>query len=239
MTNFNDLPHYGDDVRRDPFRFGLHYPAIGAELGNIAGKLVLDIGCGDCELPIVLARSGASVVGIDPSRLQIEAARRNAKAEKVAIEYVCVPQRGFSDSRRFDAATSNMVLPYATSIRDLSDFFRCARLHLEAGKKFVSVTLNPGFSRFDERIGPRRFVKRGDHEVEVQYLEKSGEIRLAPTLIQYRWDDYARAVSDAGMLIEAWRPMRATTDAISTHGGEFWKRCHEAQPFALLVARKD
>jgi len=238
MTDFNDLPRYGDYIRRDPFRFGLQYPAIGAELGDVGGKLVLDVGCGDCELPIMLARSGASVVAFDPSRLQIEAARRKAQAEELAIEYVCVPQRGFSDPRRFDAATSNMVLPCATSLRDLTDFFRCARQHLQPGGLFVSVTLNPAFSRFNETIGPRRFVKRGDHEVEVQFLEKSGEVRMAPILIQYRWDDYARAISDAGMLIEAWKAMRATADAISTQGEAFWKHCHETQPYALLVVRK-
>jgi 2-polyprenyl-3-methyl-5-hydroxy-6-metoxy-1,4-benzoquinol methylase len=238
MTDFNDLPHYGDLVRRDPFRFGLQYPAIGAELGDIGGKLVLDVGCGDSELPMLLTRSGASVVAFDPSRLQIEAARRNAQARKLEIEYVCVPQREFSDPRRFDSATSNMVLPYATSNRDLADFFRCARQHLEAGKKFVSVTLNPAFERFDEKIGPRRFVKRGAHEIEVQFLEKTGEVTMAAILNQYRREDYDRAVFDAGMLIEAWKPIRATVDAITTHGEEFWKRCHEAQPYALLVARK-
>jgi 2-polyprenyl-3-methyl-5-hydroxy-6-metoxy-1,4-benzoquinol methylase len=238
MTDFNDLPRYGNDVRRDPFRFGLQYPAIGAELGDIGGKLVLDVGCGDSELPILLARSGASVVGVDPSRLQIKAARRNAQADKLEIEYVCAPQRGFSDPRGFDAATCNMVLPYATSIRDLSDFFRCARQHLKPGKPFVSVILNPSFSRFDETIGPRRFIKRGDREIEAQFLEKSGEVRLAPMVIQYSREDYERAVANAGMVIEAWKPMYATGDAITTQGEEFWKRCHETQPYALLVARK-
>lgn len=45
-------------------------------LGDIAGKAVLDLGCGAARWTVALARHGASPVGIDSSPRQLEQARR-------------------------------------------------------------------------------------------------------------------------------------------------------------------
>lgn len=45
-------------------------------LGDLAGKAVLDIGCGAAHWTVALARHGADPVGVDISRRQLEQARR-------------------------------------------------------------------------------------------------------------------------------------------------------------------
>jgi SAM-dependent methyltransferase len=45
-------------------------------LGDVAGKDVLELGCGAAQWSILLARQGARVVGLDNSERQLEAARR-------------------------------------------------------------------------------------------------------------------------------------------------------------------
>lgn len=59
-----------------------------AMLGDVAGKRILDYGCGHGMAGVVLARRGASVTGIDVSKGYIEEARRRATANEVVAEFV-------------------------------------------------------------------------------------------------------------------------------------------------------
>lgn len=45
-------------------------------VGNVAGKRLLDLGCGTGRYSALLARCGAKVIGIDPSAKMLEQARR-------------------------------------------------------------------------------------------------------------------------------------------------------------------
>ena len=72
--------------------------------GDVAGLRVLDIGCGDGDLALDMARRGAHVTGIDASPEMIEAARARA-------------QRGGADIA-FEVATAQS-LPFAGEEFDL------------------------------------------------------------------------------------------------------------------------
>ena len=48
--------------------------------GDVNGRDVLDVGCGDGTLALTLSRRGAAVVGIDASPAMIETARERAAA---------------------------------------------------------------------------------------------------------------------------------------------------------------
>jgi SAM-dependent methyltransferase len=54
--------------------------------GPLAGRVVLDVGCGDGAYALAAARAGARVVGVDRSPADIEAARRNAAETGVRLE---------------------------------------------------------------------------------------------------------------------------------------------------------
>jgi 2-polyprenyl-6-hydroxyphenyl methylase/3-demethylubiquinone-9 3-methyltransferase len=56
-------------------------------VGPWTGKRVLDLGCGGGFMAEALARSGADTIGVDPSRLAVEAAREHARLENLAIDY--------------------------------------------------------------------------------------------------------------------------------------------------------
>ncbi|MBI3411307.1 MAG: class I SAM-dependent methyltransferase [Planctomycetes bacterium] len=62
-------------------------PAL-AQLGDVRGRRVLDLGCGHGMASVVLARRGASVVGLDLSTGYLKEARRRAKANGVGVEFV-------------------------------------------------------------------------------------------------------------------------------------------------------
>ncbi len=54
---------------------------------KLHAQRVLDVGCGGGILSEALAKSGARVIGIDLSQASLEAARRHAREQGLAIEY--------------------------------------------------------------------------------------------------------------------------------------------------------
>ncbi|HEY3675466.1 MAG TPA: class I SAM-dependent methyltransferase, partial [Candidatus Tumulicola sp.] len=57
-------------------------------LGDVAGKDVLEFGCGAALWSIALSRLGASCVGLDVSEQQLQHARENMKAAAVDFPLV-------------------------------------------------------------------------------------------------------------------------------------------------------
>lgn len=56
--------------------------------GSVAGKMVLDVGCGDGALASELARRGAIVTGLDADPAMIAAARRRTEIEAIQLHLV-------------------------------------------------------------------------------------------------------------------------------------------------------
>lgn len=78
-----------DEGGRHYARFRPTYPpALAAHLATLAPghRLALDVGCGSGQLTVQLADPFAEVVGVDPSREQIENAAPHAR-----VRYLCAP----------------------------------------------------------------------------------------------------------------------------------------------------
>lgn len=80
-------------------------------LGDVAGRRVLDLGCGDGDLAVELAQRGATVVGIDASPQMIEAANAKAKRAGAEIDFrVGTAERVPFDADEFDAVVAVTIL---------------------------------------------------------------------------------------------------------------------------------
>jgi 2-polyprenyl-3-methyl-5-hydroxy-6-metoxy-1,4-benzoquinol methylase len=240
MTDFGQMKKYADYIKKDPFRRGLHYPAVEGVLGDFNEKHILDVGCGDGLFPRLLAERGASVVGYDKSLEKITEAREHKDAQRPGLEYIHATPYTFAREAVFDVATSVMVLPYAASLEELTGFFRSTYQHLVAGGRFVSVVLNPSFSAFETDFFIRRLIKLQDNKVRMEFLDRvSGNTEMAMEKHQYTNREYERAAVDGGMKPESWKKLFATRDAAEQMGESFWQPRHDHQPYALFVARKE
>jgi SAM-dependent methyltransferase len=74
-------------------------------LGDVAGKDVLELGCGAAQWSILLAGRGARVVGMDNSEQQLEHARRALAAAGVDFPLV----HGSAESLPFEEASFDVV----------------------------------------------------------------------------------------------------------------------------------
>ena len=234
MTDFGKIPQYASYIAQDPFRHGLQFPAVVNELGCLK-KRILDVGTGDGLFPRLMAREGAVVVGYDKSAEKI--AEATAHNDALNVSYVLATPQTFTADGTFDDATSVMVLPYASDCDDLRMFFRNTSRHLSSGGKFVSIVLNPLFSAFERNLYMRRVKRLDGNLVQMEFLnEASGVVEMNPIMHQYTKEEYESAIAQGGMRFE-WKKLFATPEAVTQRGEEFWRPCHETQPYALLVAQ--
>jgi toxoflavin synthase len=240
MTDFGQMRKYANYIQKDPFRRGLHYPAVEEVLGDLNKRRILDVGCGDGLFPRLLAEQGASVVGYDRAVEKIAEARAHRDSPGLDVRYVHATPYTFSHDAAFDVATSVMALPYAASTEELTAFFRSTSLHLVARGRFVSVVLNPSFSAFATDFFIRRITKLQGNNVRMEFLDlTSGNVEMTMEKHQYTNKEYERAAANSGMKSESWKKLFATPDAVEQMGRSFWQPCHECQPYALFVAQKE
>lgn len=117
-------------------------------LGNIKGKRILDLGCGQGVLCRLLSTAGATVVGIDLARSLIERARqyeKPARSRHIPIDYRVADACRLPAELRggdFDAAVSVLA---AGNMQDLPGLFEGAAAAVRPGGCFVVIVMHPCF----------------------------------------------------------------------------------------------
>lgn len=112
--------------------------AQGAGLRPLEGLSILDVGCGGGLVCEPLARLGAAVTGVDPAQENIEAARRHASGQDLAIDYrVARIEDLVAEGRAFDAVSCLEVVEH---VPDVGAFLAtCARLVRPGGLMLLST----------------------------------------------------------------------------------------------------
>ena len=140
------------------------YPEQRTLAGDVTGKRLLDIGCGDgCEL-LEWARAGAQVVGIDNSPLQIEAAQRAAQVLGLSCDLLVADLLHLPNALlqgEFDLVYSSFVTVW---IGNLDAWFRTVSLALKPGGVFVFSSGHP-LTRFASAM------QQGDATRESYFME--------------------------------------------------------------------
>ena len=137
-----DIPGLGPDIYRQ-----WRASAIGAAterlerrlvldlIGNIEGRRILDLGCGDGDLAVDLALRGARVTGIDTSAALIAAARARAASAGTEIEFHPAAAQALPFlSEQFDVVAAVTVLCF---VDDPLPVFQEAARVLRPGGRFV------------------------------------------------------------------------------------------------------
>ena len=130
-----------DDVHYGPLAPGERELGL---LGDVAGKRVIEIGCGGGQNSIALARWGATCIGVDPSPAQIAHARQLALNYGVGVQFIAGVAEDLSafPDGHFDVALSSHAFGYVTDLRRAYDE---AWRVLRPGGLFVFCLTHPWF----------------------------------------------------------------------------------------------
>jgi 2-polyprenyl-6-hydroxyphenyl methylase / 3-demethylubiquinone-9 3-methyltransferase len=143
-----------------------HNGREGRDIKPFTGLRVLDIGCGGGLIAEPLARLGASVTGLDPSPENIEAARRHAEMQGLAVDYVIGTSEDLAaQSRRFDCVIALEVIEH---VPDVTAFLLSCCEVMEPGGLLVVSTLNRTAKSFALGIVAAEYLlgwlPRGTHQ---------------------------------------------------------------------------
>jgi len=139
---------------------------IDARVG-LAGRRVLDVGCGGGILSEAMARRGANVTGIDLSEAALEAGRRHAEEAGVALEYrwISVEQMAEEAPQRFDVVTCLEMLEH---VPDPEAIVRACQRLVKPGGHLVLSTINRNPKAYTLAILGAEYVlnlvPRGTHD---------------------------------------------------------------------------
>ena len=140
-----------------------------AQRTALAGRRVLDVGCGGGLLAEALARAGARVTAIDLAPAMIEVARLHAAESALAVDYrlIAAEEVAAAEPAAFDVVTCMEMLEHVPDPAAMTATL--ARLLRPGGDLFVS-TINRNLRSFLLAIVGAEYllglIPRGTHEYE-------------------------------------------------------------------------
>lgn len=106
--------------------------------GGIAGKQVLDIGCGTGLLSVKLAKQGAQVTGVDLSAEMLTVAEERARALSLPVQFIEQPMQQLTGFANYDVAVIAIdSLNYLSDREDVLATFRHIHASLALGGTLV------------------------------------------------------------------------------------------------------
>jgi len=203
---------------KDYFRDSLNNPATFKLIGSVKGKKVLDLACGEGYNTRILARKGASVIGVDRSSRLIDLAETEERRERLGIRYYRMDAsrlKGISDGL-FDLVTCFMAL------QDIEDYegavAEVARI-LKQGGRFVFSIPHPCFEKMvvnGVRISAtERYFEKIEYPIEwnMERLTK----RFRTVSFHRTLTDYSLALAKSGLVISRLVEPRPTREAVRKH----------------------
>ncbi|MFJ7216607.1 class I SAM-dependent methyltransferase [Amycolatopsis sp. NPDC098790] len=167
-------------------------PATLALAGDVAGRRVLDAGCGSGPLFAALRERGAVVTGFDQSAAMIEHARRRLGADADLRVADLADPLPFADGS-FDDVVASLVLHY---LRDWEPTLAEFRRVLKTGGRLIASVNHPFMNNLIHRqTGPRP-----------DYFES------------YTWTDEFELHGQAARMTFWHKPLHAMTDAFTAAG---------------------
>ena len=156
MNQYDNPEFFAAYAQMSRSRFGLEGAGEWHQLEplfpEMAGKTVLDLGCGyGWHCKYAADHGAASVLGIDQSQRMISEAKKRNASERIAYR-VCGIQDFSYPADTYDLVVSNLVLHY---IEDLEAVYRLIHRTLKPGGTFLFNIEHPTFTAgVNQQIAP-------------------------------------------------------------------------------------
>ena len=222
-----DAERHGDEG--DFARQHLLNPALFALLGDIAGKRILDAGCGQGYLSRMLAKQGAIVTGVEPADVWYHYSFEREQRNPLGITYIQQDLSLFtSHTNTFDIVVANMVF---MDIPDYEAAIRNCIASLKHGGNFTFSILHPCFEE-----DASEWNKKGCVEVR-EYL-RNYTIKSGYGYTFHRpLSSYLNLIIEVGCVIQRMVEPRLSQEIVQQYGIEHARNAYVPQ-FLLVATTK-
>ncbi len=200
-------------------------PALLRTVGDVRGRRLLDLACGNGYLARRFARTGGRVTGVDGSAAMIERAQAREREQPLGIAYHVGDTAHLTmlDGAGMDVVACNMAL---MDIEDAAGTIREVGRVLRPGGRFVASLSHPCFDiagasawvieRMDFTTTIWRKVSRYRECHAGQVPWRAGDEHIAHTTAYHRplsW--YVRALHHAGLAVTAFEEPEPTPEFLA------------------------
>ena len=241
---------YYDDIAKQyqksktlPFREFVEWYSYRKLLGNIAGKSVLDLACGEGFYTRRIKENGAGrVIGVDLSARMIELARKQEAANPLKIDYIVGDVLKLGEIGRFDLVVASYLLNYARTKEQLLDMCRTIAVNLKPGGRFVSINNNPdqppesfqtckkyGFTK--SISGP---LKEGA-AITYEFYRQGQKFRIDNYYLSRKTHGWA--FHEVGFTQIRWIKIEVDPAGIEKFGPDFWQNFLDHEPIVGIECR--
>ncbi|HVX64050.1 MAG TPA: class I SAM-dependent methyltransferase [Pirellulales bacterium] len=232
-------------AKEQPWRLRVETYSFMKLIGDLQGKQVVDLACGEGHFTRRLRQAGAAnVVGEDISERMIALARAQEAEEPLGIEYRVEDARTLTPQQDFDLAVSAWLLVYARDRAELASMCQGLGRRLRPGGRFVTFTSNPDVYSFQP---PPDYRKYG---FDMRLAERVYE--GAPIIWKILLDDapleienyylpisaYESAFRDAGFRDFAVHGLELAPDAEAGDDRAFWADMLNYPPAIMMECVK-
>lgn len=203
------------------------------EIGEIAGKYILDFGCGNGFESNFLARKGAKIIGFDCSQGQIDYARLHNHHPNVTFLHTPIHQlKEFIETeKKFDIVMANFVFCTIENDDEILSCFKAIASLIKPNGRLILLHNNPeesdgkNFVSWDCRKGIKK--EHGAEFLVTLHGEQSFDV-----IDYYRSNRfYEELLNKAGFeLVKLIKPLGAADQS------ELWDDEVEVSPVTIFVA---
>jgi SAM-dependent methyltransferase len=208
MANYDEIADFGLLYDSVPLYAARRDIGFYVEEGRRAAGRILEVGCGTGRILVPLARAGASITGIDPSREMLARCQAKLDAEPADVRartsLVSADIRSLDLGDRFALAIAPFrVLQHLTTVDDQLAALGIIARHLAPGGVLIFDVLNPNFRALVGADGT-------EHEdTPVQHLPDGRMLRRTARVAGVRWIDQ---VSEIELIYYVWSGSSGSPD---------------------------
>lgn len=212
-------------------------------VGDVRGKRVLDLACGEGFYSRRIKELGAAeVVGVDVSPAMITLAEQQEQAAPLGIDYVCADVQALPELGSFDLIAAAYLLHYAPDERALLRMCVHIVRSLPAGGRFVALNENPdqavGQYAGYEQYGFNKTVERPRRDgSKITYFMIADASLFEFHAYHFSRMTYERVFAVAGFRSSAWLPLQLDAAGVDAHGRDYWQEYLANPPIIGLECR--
>ena len=243
-TDYDRIAKQYKQARPQPWRTHIERYTLLRLVGDVAGKAVIDLACGEGHYTRALKQEGAArIVGVDLSRAMLGLAEAEEAQRPLGVEYRVGDVRTLEVPGEFDLAFAAYLLNYAHTVEELTQMCRAVARALRPGGRFVTVNSNPAEPTVDfPAARAYGFSRRVEGElvdgapIVLEFFLPDGSFEV--TNYHLSVGTMEKAFRAAGLREVRWHAPEVSLEGLRELGRGYWADFLDHPPVAFIECVK-